>query len=111
MSSSNSGSQSSVWNQYWNFWGNMGAQTIGPTVNQITGVTASQDALNLAQQEFQYAQNQNNQTIAQNQWNDQQSQISGSQQAAGAIATQKATSGANPYNSVPTSIGPGGAAM
>lgn len=77
-------------------------------VGEITGRNQSRAALNLANDQFNYAQQQAQGLVAQQRWNQQQSDIMGSQNAAGITATGRATSGPNYSNSTPMTMGPGG---
>lgn len=76
-------------------------------IGEITGRNQSRASLNLARDQFSYAQTQAQGLIKQQQWNRQQNDVIGSNNAAAQTATARATSGATFANATPSALGPG----
>ena len=76
-------------------------------LGEITGRNQSRAALNLARDQFNYAQQQANNLVVQQNWNSQQKDILSSSAAGAARANAVATGGINYNNATPTSFGPG----
>ena len=75
-------------------------------LGEVTGRNESRAALNLATDQFDYAQSQAQGLINQQNWNNQNSATVASQTAGAARAGMAATSGTNYSNATPLAMGP-----
>ena len=88
-------------------WTNQGGvfHALDEGVGEITGRNQSRAALNLSRDQFNYAQSQANQLIANQQWQRQQGDIAGSQTAGAARANAAYSSTNTPSMSMTTPLG------
>jgi hypothetical protein len=90
-------------------WTNQGGEFkwMDEAAGEVTGRNQSRASLNLAKDQFSYAQAQAQQLITQQQWNRQQADVLSSNNAGAATRTAAATSGINMTTATPTALGPG----